>query len=450
MKTPFLAVLVAALGAVSAAFPPPTAAKPSAASAEAVLPWIANDYAGALKLARERKVPLFVEAWAPWCHSCRSMRAYVFTDPSLSRHDKQFVWLEVDTEDARNSEFRKRYSLEAIPSFFVIDPTDGAARVRWIGSLTVPQLHALLDDASSGGYSPRALLDRVAFADSVYGAGDNAGAVTAYRAVLAAATRGWTGYGRCVESLMFALLRTQQYADGLALAREATPRLGHSPSGLNVSTGGLTCAYSLPDSVPGRLAAVAEFEAGTRALVTDMSFATAADDRSGAWIELLSAREALDDSAGAHRVAGEWSAFLDSAAAAATSEDQRMVYDSHRLSAYLELGQPERAVPMLQQSERERPDDYNPPARLAVAYLAMKRYDDALAASDRAMIRAYGPRKLLLYANRADIYAGRGEPAEARRTLEGALAYLDTLPEEQRTASRRATIERKLAALQPR
>ena len=45
---------------------------------------------------------------------------------------------------------------------------------------------------------------------------------------------------------------------------------------------------------------------------------------------------------------------------------------------YLELGQPERALPMLQASERDLPDDYNPPARLAVAYKAMKRWDEAI------------------------------------------------------------------------
>jgi tetratricopeptide (TPR) repeat protein len=124
-----------------------------------------------------------------------------------------------------------------------------------------------------------------------------------------------------------------------------------------------------------------------------------------------------------------------------------MVFDSHRLSAYLELGQPERAIPMLQQSERDHPGDYNPSARMATAYLAMKRYDDALAASDRAMVKAYGPRKLLLYSTRSEIFAGKGDVSGARRTLEGAIAYLETLPEEQRTEARFASLRRKLAAL---
>ena len=39
-----------------------------AASAEprTVLPFIADDYPGALAQARAKKLPIFVEAWAPW------------------------------------------------------------------------------------------------------------------------------------------------------------------------------------------------------------------------------------------------------------------------------------------------------------------------------------------------------------------------------------------------
>lgn len=51
----FLAATSAAAGAGSAG----EVAKP-------VLPWIQDDYARALEDARARKLPLFVEAWAPW------------------------------------------------------------------------------------------------------------------------------------------------------------------------------------------------------------------------------------------------------------------------------------------------------------------------------------------------------------------------------------------------
>ena len=71
---------------------------------------------------------------------------------------------------------------------------------------------------------------------------------------------------------------------------------------------------------------------------------------------------------------------------------------------------------MLEASERDLPDDYNPPARLAAAYKAMKRYDDALAASDRALAKAYGPRKIGILQTRADIYTAQGDVPSARKT----------------------------------
>ncbi len=375
------------------------------------------------------------------------MRAYVFTDRSLARHAGQFVWLEIDSENPKNAAFRRKYTVEALPTFFVLDAAKEQATLRWLGGLTVSQLHSLLDDVSITNRTSPTLLAKLAHADSVFGGGDNAGAVAAYRAVLADASPGWSGYSRVIESLLYSLSQTGANEQGVRLARDARSRLGRSPSGLNVAAGGLDCSLNLPDTLSGRAGTIAEFETATRALVSDTSFSPAADDRSGAWINLLSARDDAKDAEGHKRVAGEWSAFLDREAAKARTADERMVFDSHRLSAYLELGEAERAIPMLEQSERAAPGVYNPPARLATAYKAMKWWAEALAASDRALARAYGPRKLLLYTTRADIYTGRGEPAAARRTLEEAIAFATALPEGQRSVRSIDNLSKKLAAL---
>src|SRR5919201_1479189 len=76
-----------------------------------VLPFIEDDYPAALARARTRKVPLFIDAWAPWCHTCRSMRAYVFTDPALAPHAARFVWLSLDTENAKNAAIRGKLGI---------------------------------------------------------------------------------------------------------------------------------------------------------------------------------------------------------------------------------------------------------------------------------------------------------------------------------------------------
>ena len=74
MKIPLLAVpaltLACALAAPSAA-PARAAAGPkparvAPAGPRMVLPFISDDYTRALAEARARKVPLFIEAWAPW------------------------------------------------------------------------------------------------------------------------------------------------------------------------------------------------------------------------------------------------------------------------------------------------------------------------------------------------------------------------------------------------
>jgi tetratricopeptide (TPR) repeat protein len=175
-----------------------------------------------------------------------------------------------------------------------------------------------------------------------------------------------------------------------------------------------------------------------------------ADDISAVYQTLADEREDAGDEAGKTRYLEEDSAFLDREAARATTPEQRAVFDSHRLGVALALGRPEKAIPVLEQSERDFPDDYNPPARLAAAYKTMKRWDEALAASDRALAKAYGPRKLLILQNRADILAGKGDAAGARATLAEALAMAESLPEGQRSERTIAALRKKLDTAPPK
>jgi len=61
-----LALVAAAPLARAAATAPPARAKTVADTPKGVLPFIEDDYGKALSLARQKKVPIFVEAWAPW------------------------------------------------------------------------------------------------------------------------------------------------------------------------------------------------------------------------------------------------------------------------------------------------------------------------------------------------------------------------------------------------
>ena len=61
-------LLVLALGLLATVPPIASAipAKAPAAGPKMVLPWIEDDWSKAVATAKARKVPIFVESWAPW------------------------------------------------------------------------------------------------------------------------------------------------------------------------------------------------------------------------------------------------------------------------------------------------------------------------------------------------------------------------------------------------
>jgi tetratricopeptide (TPR) repeat protein len=306
--------------------------------------------------------------------------------------------------------------------------------------------HAL---ASYEGHQPTAPADEaLARADKLYGEGKNAEAAVAYRQALGAAPAEWASYSRAVESLIFALYATNQYAEAARLSLEAYPEVRKSVSAANVAAMGLDCAMSMAKDDSARAWLIDSLSKNAEQVAGDATVPVAADDRSAVFISLLDAREDADDTAGAKKIAQRWATFLEGEAAKATTPDARAVFDSHRLSAYLELGEPERAVPMLKASERDLPDDYNPPARLAIVYQRMGKWKEALAASDRALAKAYGPRRLGYLRTRASIYVDRGDTVKARATLDGALKEAEALPEGQRSERRIEQLKKSLAKLQ--
>jgi len=360
------------------------------------------------------------------------MRAYVFTDAALTKRAGQFVWLSIDTEKAGNAEFLKKYPIKAWPSFYVIDPARETIVLRWVGGATVAELGKLFDEGRRsvrGGGATTAL----ARADALYSEGKYTESIPGYEEALKTLPKTSRSYPRAVESLLFAFSYSKRPAPCVEVAREAFPSLRGSVAGASVAGSGLDCALKLPPNAPGRADAIGAFEKDVRAILSDPTIVLAADDRSALYGSLVDAREAAKDEAGAHATALEWVADLDAAERAAKTPEQRTALDPNRLNAYEAADEIERAVPMLLRSEKDFPQDYNPPARLALVYLKLKRYDDALAASDRALERVYGPRKLRVFAVRADIYTGMGNGAAARKTVEDALSYAEGLPEGQRS-----------------
>jgi len=70
--------------------------------------FIEDDYPRALAEAKAKHVPIFVDAWASWCHSCVSLKNFVFKDPRIAGETSHFVWLAIDAENPKNGDFRTR------------------------------------------------------------------------------------------------------------------------------------------------------------------------------------------------------------------------------------------------------------------------------------------------------------------------------------------------------
>jgi tetratricopeptide (TPR) repeat protein len=376
------------------------------------------------------------------------MRAYVLTDQALERYAGRFVWLAIDTENAKNAAFLRQFPIPVLPTLLVIDPKKEAVALRYPGGATVPQLKKLLDDGEravkgKGNSADEAL----ARADRLASSGKTKEAAAAYDEAIKAAPKGWSRLGRASESLILALSMSDQ---GEACATRATalyPQLRGSISGVNVAAVGVSCAAELPAENANRKSLLATLETATREVFDDRKIVMSGDDRSGLYQSLIEARDANGDKEGAQKLTEEWSAFLDAEAAKAKTPEQRSSYDPHRLGAYMALKHPEKAVPMLLQTERDLPDDYNAPARLASAYKAMGKFDDALAANDRALAKAYGPRKIGIYRTRSDIYIAKGDAAAAKETINEAIRYAESLPEGQKSDRTIAALKKKLETM---
>ena len=373
------------------------------------------------------------------------MRAFVFTDKALERYAGRFVWLSINSEAAANAAFLKRYPIPALPTMLVIDPQKDAVAFRFVGGATVPQLSKMLDGVLAKTQSASDVL--LSKGDHLASDGKPEDAIAAYEDALAKAPKGWRNFGRAAEALVVTSSIAGKTESCATRALDLYPRLRGTPSGANVAATGLSCAAGLDEKHEKRAELLTALEKATKEAFDDPKIKIAADDRSGMYLSLIDAAEAVKDEERVETLTRQWSAFLDDAAARAKTPVQRTVFDSHRLTAYLNLETPEKAIPMLEQSERDFPTDYNPPARLALAYKAMKEYDKALAASDRALRLVYGPRKLTVLAARTDIYEAMGDKAGAKKTVEEAIAYAKSLPEGQRSERRIASLEKKLAEM---
>lgn len=370
------------------------------------------------------------------------MKAHVLSDERLVKQAGRFVWLSIDAEREANAAFISKFPTSGFPTFYVIDPGAEEAVLRWYGSAGVKQFERLLDDGllalrAAGGPGPDAALAR---ADRLNAAGKAEEAAAAYREALAQGGPSWRRRPRAVESLVMALLLADRSEDCAAAALREGPALPAGSSRASALSSGLSCALDAEGDPAWRAPAIR----GLEPLVDEASRTPGllADDRAGLLEALARAREEAGDARGARAVARRLWRLLEAEARRTPSAELRASLDSYRVSAALTLARPALAVPALSASERALPDDYNPPYRLAILYREMGRQGDAVAAADRALSKAYGPRKLRIYDVKASALEREGNRAALEATLAEAVAYAGSLPEVQVRGAVRRLVER--------
>jgi thiol-disulfide isomerase/thioredoxin len=451
MKRPLLPL--ALLGSVACSTPaaplpvaPVVAPVASAVSQKPSPPrFIDDDFAAASAKARAEGKVVFVDAWAPWCHTCLSMKNFVLGDPALGALSDRVVFVSLDTDRPEAAAFLERHTVKAWPTFFVIDPRADRVVGYWAGSASLRELRGVIDEAlaATAGTATDPATTAFTAARSAHAGGDLAGAAKAYERALSSAPASWPNRGAALVGWMEALAGAKAWAECARVGQLYGAQVEGSSAPGDFASYLLTCAGNLPagqEQSAARQAAVASLRATTAHPSPDASV----DDRQDALDQLSEGLAAVGDAAGARAAQEARAAMLEKAAAAAKSPEVAQTFDYARANTYVALGRADEAVRMLQQRERELPESYEPPGRLAGVLFKTDHLPEALAAIDRALARAYGPRKLRYLKLRADILAKRGELAAALTTRREEVKGWESLPPGQASPGSLADARRRL------
>lgn len=415
------------------------------------LAFVRDDIPAAMARARAEGKAVFVDAWAPWCHTCLSMKHVVLTDPSLRPLADRVVFADIDTDRPENAAFLERHAMSFWPTFFVLDPASEEVLGLWSGAASAAELRQVVEegvramDDRAGAARPaddpgRLLVE----AKRAQAAADHAAAAAAYRRAL---DRGGPAWSRRSEALAGLILSLSKGKDLAACAEVGAAHVGDVTGAAlpaDFASVLLSCAAALPEGEARRRARAAAIER-LRALTREPPADASADDRADALGILADALEDTGDGAGARRANEAKLAVLERAAREAPTPGAAAAYDYGRAMAYLALGRGEEAVAMLRAREAELPSSYEPPARLAQALHTMGREAEARAAIDRAIAAAYGPRRLRYLKLRADILEKLGDRRAQVATLREELQGHEALGKGHASAERLEEARRRLA-----
>ncbi|MBM4376227.1 MAG: thioredoxin family protein [Deltaproteobacteria bacterium] len=427
------------LGTASAQSVSPSATTPTAVAADATstpparpahvqVPTIDDDLPRALAEGRARNVPVFVDVWAAWCHTCLSMRSYVLPDPAIAGFATEVVFATLDSENERNVEVLERYRVGVWPTFFVLAPRDGEVLGLWEGSASVEELRTFLRgtlDVTRASSEPA--LAALLQGSRAQAAGNCTDALRYHRKALSSGGKDWSRRGEAVKGLIYCQRRLRKWKDCIATGIAEVPGLVGASTPADVAGTLLDCADAVDDARLRREAtdvALARLER----LVADPPVGASTDDRSDALGLLAGALRARGRRDEATRLVERQLAMLENAAASAVTPEAAATFDYARMNAYLVLGRQADAVTMLERRAAELPDAYEPRARLAQALSVLGRHEEALTAVESALARVKGPRRTRYLTMLADVLGELGRTDEERRVLGELVRAYESLP----------------------
>lgn len=420
------------------------------------IPWLKDDWQGALAAARKARKPIFVDLGAPWCHTCLAVHQGVLTDPSLAPYLDRFVWLEIDTDRPQNAAVLEALPIDVWPTFYVVTArADGVTvQARQIEAPSIAQLRDLLEQgeqahlaslAKEGTLDRSSPLGMVQAGDAAAAAGDFGVADGWYGKALAAAPPDWPRGPTTLAKQMRARLKNGDLAGCADLGMTQFQRAAQGMSAQLSLFAQMAdqCADQL-DEPRARLLRGRLGEA-LRKVVDAPDSAMSVDDQSDALRVLREMAIELKDNASARAYAIRQRDLLDRAVAQAKTAMERMTHNWPRAEVYVYLGEAEKLLPDLERSVAELPKEYDPPARLAWLHEQLGHHDQAMEYARKALALAYGPRKGGILRLIAEIEKGKGDLEAERKARQAVVDYYRSLTGAHHDEQRIAEAEKALA-----
>lgn len=424
--------------ATTASLPPP-AASTSVPAVEVDPPttelrMVEDDVPAALEEARRTGKAVFVEVWAPWCHTCLSMKNFVLPDPALVPLREQLVFAAVDSDREQNAAFMDRYAVNVWPTLFVLEPERGDVVSLWQGSASVNELRTFLQeavDSLQADHAPDGPMAAMIAAKKAHAVADWPQAAAQYQRAIDRGGVDWPRRSEALAGLVFAEYRQAHWTRCAQLGADHAASVEGAAVPADLSWVVLDCAAEV--KAPqlrdrARKAALARLKRHT----DDPPASASVDDRSDALNIYAGALAKAGDQNGARAARQKQIALLEAAAAKAPGPQEAATFDYARMGAYLALGRGRDAVAMLRQRREQLPDSYEPAARLAQALIAMRQDREAVEPLEDAVEKSYGPRKLGYLATLAELRGRLGDGPGKKKALEALLTLYGGLSDTQK------------------